>query len=238
MEEEALPIVRELGLSPVEKPFGRRLPMKVWSGTRDGGRAVLIWSGRDRRNAKISNIGTQPAAVSTFALVDRFSPNLILNVGTAGGFASEGATLGDIYISRGAFRYHDRHIPLDGYNAYGIGGYQSADLSRVAADLNLKIGEISTGDSFRLLDTDWESFKVHRPAVKEMEAAAVAWVATITETPMAAVKGIVDLVDHDSPSEVQFEQNLSTLTEQLAQSTRRVVEYCLGAAMSDLGAGL
>ena len=38
-------------------------------------------------------------------------PDLILSVGTAGGFAARGAAIGDVFVATG-FANHDRRIPL------------------------------------------------------------------------------------------------------------------------------
>lgn len=51
-------------------------------------------------------------------------PDIIINAGTAGGFKSFGMGIGDAVIST-VFKYHDRRIPLPGFEAYGVGSYAS-----------------------------------------------------------------------------------------------------------------
>ena len=47
----------------------------------------------------VDAIGTQPAALTTWVAATRSQPRLIINAGTAGGFAQHGAAIGDIGVS-------------------------------------------------------------------------------------------------------------------------------------------
>lgn len=58
------------------------------------------------------------------ALLQRLHPDLVINAGTAGGFAAKGAGIGDVFVSS-VIRNHDRRIPLPGYDQYGVGEYHS-----------------------------------------------------------------------------------------------------------------
>ncbi len=59
----------------------------------------------------VDNVGTVPAALTAYLAIQAFSPDLVLSVGTAGGFAAKTAAIGDIYISTGTVN-HDRRIPI------------------------------------------------------------------------------------------------------------------------------
>jgi len=236
MQEEALPLAERLGLSRIVAPFAKGIPMQAWSAVRVEGRVSLVSFGIDPRFEGVSNIGTQPATLAAHLAIERFAPDLLINAGTAGGFAARGAEVGQVFLSADRFAYHDRIVPLDGYREAARGDYRGRDVSRVAADLDLKLGRISTGDSLTVLPSDHEEWARTEPALKEMESAAIAWVAWMRRVPFFALKSVVDIVDgEDEPTEVQFLRNLESGVQRLCASAARVVEYCLGAVVDDLG---
>ena len=59
----------------------------------------------------VDNVGTVPAAVTAYLAVHEFKPDLMISVGTAGGFKSKGAAIGDVFLAT-AFANHDRRIPI------------------------------------------------------------------------------------------------------------------------------
>ena len=69
------------------------------------------------------------------------------------------------------------------------------NVARLAADLQLKRGIISTGNSLDKTERCLELMAASGAAVKEMEAAAIGWVAWLFHKPFLAVKSITDLVD-------------------------------------------
>lgn len=56
-------------------------------------------------------------------------------------------------------------------------------------------GIVSSGNSLGHSKEDMELMIQHGVAVKEMEAAAIAWAAHLHDTPFLALKAITDLVD-------------------------------------------
>ena len=59
----------------------------------------------------VDNVGTVPAAVVAYLAVHEFAPDLVISVGTAGGFAARGAKIGEVFLATG-FANHDRRIPI------------------------------------------------------------------------------------------------------------------------------
>lgn len=59
----------------------------------------------------VDNVGTVPAAVTAYLAVHEFKPDLVISVGTAGGFKARGAAIGDVFLAT-AFANHDRRIPI------------------------------------------------------------------------------------------------------------------------------
>ena len=77
-------------------------------------------------------MGTVPAAVTAYLAVHEFKPDLVISVGTAGGFKAKGAAIGDVFMAT-AFANHDRRIPIPVSHCPVIPGPQTgpADLDGV-----------------------------------------------------------------------------------------------------------
>ena len=56
-------------------------------------------------------------------------------------------------------------------------------------------GMVSSGNSLDYTEQDMTFMTSNKVAVKEMEAAAVAWVAAMFKAPMFCLKSITDIVD-------------------------------------------
>ena len=212
MQAEARPLIERLKL---ERQPTLGVPVEMY-GDPDGP-VTLVTNGRDAVTG-VDNIGTQPATLAAWLAIERCKPDLLLNAGTAGGFAERGAVIGDVFLSADAIRFHDRRIPLPGFREYGIGNYPVVDVASLAARLGLKTGVVSTGNSLDCPPVDLEAMQANDADVKEMEAAAIAWVASITATPMVAVKAVTDLVDLPHPAEEQFVANLALASARLADA--------------------
>jgi nucleoside phosphorylase len=71
--------------------------------------------------------------------------------------------------------------------------------------------------------------------VKEMEAAAVAYVGEMLAIPVMALKAITDLVDHHTATADQFNANLLMASQRLAEKLLQVIDFCAPRAVADLG---
>ena len=220
MEAEARGIVDGLEVREVADPFGAGLPWRMYEGEVGGVAVVVVCPGVDERFG-IDQIGTQPAAVLAELAIRELRPIVLVNAGTAGGFASRGAAVGDVYVSRGRVCFHDRRIRILGFDAYGVGSYPCADMTAMAEELGLKQGIITTGNALDLQDADRAVMEGYGGEVKEMEAAAIAWVCAMHSVPFVAIKSITDIVDGEHPTEDEFLANLSLASERL---TEKVVE--------------
>ena len=72
------------------------------------GRTVCL--GKDAEHS-VDNVGTVPAALTTYLACQQYKPDLIISVGTAGGFAAQGAGIGDVFVGTTTVN-HDRRIPI------------------------------------------------------------------------------------------------------------------------------
>eukprot|EP00211_Chloroparvula_japonica_P008156 CAMPEP_0119137568 /NCGR_PEP_ID=MMETSP1310-20130426/23877_1 /TAXON_ID=464262 /ORGANISM="Genus nov. species nov., Strain RCC2339" /LENGTH=311 /DNA_ID=CAMNT_0007128671 /DNA_START=80 /DNA_END=1012 /DNA_ORIENTATION=+ len=234
MEQEAMPIINQYGLRRVEpSPFVAGAPMvahRGWYDPNAGADSIMelfvTWAGHDPR-FKSNNVGTVAASVSTYASVSLFKPDLVISAGTAGGMGSMGARVGDVYLSTKCV-FHARRIPEahegGGFEEYGFGHFRSPPLARlVAAVPGLKQGIISTGDSLDCSPTDQELMRTEGACVKEMEAAACAWVCQHARVPFFALKAITDIVDGPRPTAREFYSNLSLASSNLNLKLRLVL---------------
>ena len=71
-------------------------------------------------------------------------------------------------------------------------------------------------------------------AVKEMEAAGIAWVAEFSKVPFFALKVITDIVDGGRPTHEEFLANLGIAAVKLQEKLPLVVEFVSGRLLSDL----
>jgi nucleoside phosphorylase len=147
MEAEAEGLVESLGLNAVEpNQFYAHLPFRFFCGNYKNCLEISITlPGKDSRFG-VDNIGTEPAAVATFAAIKEFAPDVLINAGTAGSFAKKGAHVGKVYLSESAFFFHDHRIPIQGWDKFGIGELPSLDVRNLALRLGLETANVSSGN--------------------------------------------------------------------------------------------
>ncbi|MEO5969144.1 MAG: 5'-methylthioadenosine nucleosidase, partial [Bdellovibrionia bacterium] len=135
------------------------------------------------------------------------------------------AQIGDVYLSSEAIRYHDRRIPLPGFDAYGVGHFPVLHLSKMAHELGLKVGVVSTGNSLDCTEKDFEMIEENNGSIKEMEAAAIAYVAHQLEVPFFTLKAVTDLIDSGLQTGPEFLKNLDLACINLLTKTQSVLSY-------------
>ncbi|SFA69619.1 adenosylhomocysteine nucleosidase [Lentibacillus halodurans] len=189
-------------------------------------------SGRDVVLLK-SGIGKVNAAMAATILHERFSPALIINTGSAGGFASD-LDVGDIVISTQVV-HHDVDVTAFGY-AYGqvpdMPAMYAADTDLVAnagqaiAQLGVHYheGMIATSDSFmgdpEKVDEVRKKFPTMMAA--EMEAAAIAQVCYQYETPFVVIRALSDIAGKQSS--ISFDTFLETAAKNAASLILKMAE--------------
>lgn len=213
MHAEAIPVVSALGLRPADA-LDPRLGLVHHTGTFHGLELMLSQNGIDVRH-NVDRIGTQTATLNAYVTLSHYQPDLCINAGTAGGFLKRGAAIGDVILSHGVLRFHDRRIPLPGFDASGIGSYPSLVLPGVAVRLGLREGAISTSDSLDATAECHARMDAHDAHAKDMEAASIAWVCSLLGVPFLALKAITDLVDGGVPTATEFTENLQHASERL-----------------------
>lgn len=227
MEVEAAPLRAALGAEPIELPsWASRLPARLAEAPEVPGRprVRLAVNGTDPISG-VAAIGTSAAALTTqVGLNSGFDPDLVLTVGTAGGWSRHGSEIGDTFLAWPHFVCHDRRIDLPGFQAFGDGALPAADLRAHAESLGCRLGVVTTGDSLDESPTDRERILANGGMAKEMEAAAVAWICHLHDVPVGGVKTITDLVDTDVPTPEQFTANLAIASASLQRTTLALLE--------------
>jgi 5'-methylthioadenosine nucleosidase len=175
----------------------------------------------------VDNIGSVAAAMLARSVFERFAPERVISAGTAGGFEGKGGAIGDVYLGEEVVVFHDRRIPLPGFDAMGNGHFPVECDRELAARCGLALGVVSTGDSLDCTATDLERMTAHGAAVKEMEAAAIGWVCEFYGKPLVLLKAITDLVDHQEETAAQFSRNYAVAVSRLADKLACVVDYYL-----------
>ena len=69
-----------------------------------------VCAGKDAEH-NVDNVGTVPAALTTYLACQQYKPDLIISVGTAGGFKAQEAAIGDVFVGTTTVN-HDRRIPI------------------------------------------------------------------------------------------------------------------------------
>ncbi|XP_035822865.1 MTA/SAH nucleosidase isoform X1 [Zea mays] len=210
MQKEATPLVHKFNL--VEAPahqstFPKGAPWVWYHGSYKGLHIDLVLPGMDAVLG-VDSVGTVPVAVVTSFSIQTLKPDLIINAGTAGGFKAKGASITDVFLASDV-AFHDRRIPIP-------------------------VGKLSTGDSLDMCPQDKELILRNDATIKDMEGAAVAYVADMFSTPAIFVKAVTDIVDGVKPTYEEFLQNLIAVTTALELAVTKVVDFISGKRISDL----
>lgn len=228
MEAEGKPLIDRLGLKR-DLNFGDpKLPFEHYLGRFGANTELLVSLGGKDKVYGVDNIGTEPATLNAYITLSHFKPDLLINPGTAGAFQKKGAKIGDVYLASEAFRFHDRRIPIALFDAYGIGHYPVFSIPEMAAALGLKEGVVTTANSLDYTEMDMTMMVQNNGSVKEMEAAAIGWVAHLLGIPFMALKSVTDFVDCPHSAQEQFLKNLGIATHNLCNKTVEVLEYLAG----------
>src|SRR5699024_12629402 len=153
-----------------------------------------------------SGVGKVQAAIATTLLHEHFKPTTVINIGSAGGLIS-GMEIGDIIISDEA-AHHDVDLTPIGLAPATLPGLPQtfpSDPALIALvkdvltelKINSQIGLVATGDAFIADQVRVETIKNTFPNVKavEMEAAAIAQVCYLYQTPFIVIRALFDLPD-------------------------------------------
>ena len=223
LEAEAAPVIERLMLA--EQPaVDPQLRQRHFAGTVGTLHVDVLTNGTDPRNGA-DRVGTDAATMAAYMAIRKLAPDLLLNVGTCGGFAAQGARVGDIYVSAAPLLFHDRRIPLDPFRPQAEGRWPCTPAPRLMAAIGGKPGIVSTGNSLDWTPAEMDFMTRERVTAKDMEATAIAQVCAQCEVPFIAVKGVTDLVDDPEPVQEAFLRNLRMVSALLGERTEAGVRW-------------
>lgn len=224
MHAEAQPLIERYGLQHIQDFFGD-LPTELYRGVINGKELNIVLNGRMNG---LDLIGCEAATLTTEAAISRLHPDILINAGTCGAFKSKGANIADVYLSNGPVMFHDRRVGDEGgWHEMGIGNYPTMDARQMARDLELKLGKCTTGSSLDMTDTDLKIILREGGELKDMEAGAIAFVASLHKVPLICVKSVTDLVDGGRATEEEFHENLHRSSVALKEACTKIVQYLM-----------
>jgi nucleoside phosphorylase len=251
MDAEARPLIESLAAvwgAPVTSDIEPPLPVKGHRLRRPGGGEVMVVVNGPDPLFGVDSVATQPAALATHAGIRHLDPDLVLTVGTAGALPGT-ARIGQLFHV-GGFRFHDRRIEGvgDGFARYGVYAIDAAPLPDLA-DGQAVTALVSTGNALNPVADDFRIMREHGAILKEMEGAAVAWVAGLHGVPCAGVKSVTNVYSQadidrlsgagprSGPSSedeagadegAQFQRNFELAVSAFADYVPRLLERLLG----------
>ena len=225
MRAEVKPFIEEYGM--VEEPgFFAPLPCQLYKAEKNGCQLFVVLNGQQHGS---DLVGCEAASVATNVAIQRLDPDIIVNSGTCGGFRSEGAEIAKVFIGNGAM-FHDRRVPGDDeWSTQSIGNYSVWEGSaEMAASLGFSMGKVTTGSSLDMQPCDLEVIKANGGQLKDMEGAAIGFVASLYGKPVLYIKSVTDLCDGGAATIEEFRRNLHAASLALREADRRVIEYLSG----------
>ena len=160
----------------------------------------------------MSGVGKVNAARSTQMMIDKFEPEKIVNVGSAGALDPD-LNIGDVIISTECVQY-DINLTAFGIKKGALSededGFFKADAGfaslcekamndSISDAFKIILGPIATGDRFN--DSPEKKAKIYQEfgaLCNEMEGAAVAQVCALCEVPFVVIRSISDNSDEDT----------------------------------------
>ena len=178
-------VLAHVALEVQHSPYGD------WAVHTFGGEPTVIFHG---------GYGKTSAAGSTQYAIDRWHPRLLVNLGTAGGFAPD-VHVGDIVLVT-------RTTIYDLYEAMGdaaetIADYASpVDTSRWPARLAARVhpGPIVSADRDLVPAEVAKLHETYRASVGDWESGSIAFVARKNAVPLIILRAVTDVLDADHPS--------------------------------------
>ena len=223
MNDEAKETIKEFSFEKVEE--GEFLPYELFRSQVCGQTINLATLGQDKKFG-VDSVGTVPAALTAFDLINKIRPDLIINPGTAGGFKSRGGKIGDIYLPTKVL-FHHRDIPMGKFEAYGLGNYEVFNHQKLKKSLEFKTGVFSTSDSLTSNEKDQIFFEENEVVIKEMEAASICYVCEMAKIPYLGVKSVTDIVDGGRVTSEEFLENLETASKNLQVFLKKLINILL-----------
>ena len=173
----------------------------------------------------ISGIGKVNAAISTQAIIDKYSPTHILNFGTAGGMNSS-VNIKDYYIIDKCCQYDFDLSSLDPVPVGYIQDYDCVFFDCFTSFCsNLKTSRVASGDRFNDNPCDVQTINDMGCSLRDMEGGAIGQTCTANNVKLVMIKGVTDVYGSQTAQE-QFYANLQSVSKNFDYIIKNIIE-CL-----------
>jgi 5'-methylthioadenosine/S-adenosylhomocysteine nucleosidase len=201
-------------------PIAQALRLHAGRGRLGSAQIELCNPGRDTATS-CDRIGPVYAAWALTRVIATAKPDLVVNMGTAGGFAAQGLDIADLVVARDTM-FHDARVALAGFDAVARAHTRlsphDTELDALAEAISARVGLVSSGSSLDATSDELAQFAHLRTLAKDMELAALAAVCATEQVPLIALKGVTDLVDRHEPAHEAFVRNLARTSGRLADA--------------------
>ena len=171
----------------------------------------------------VSSIGKVSAGLSTQLIIDKFSPDYILNFGTCGAVNDSVMAL-NYYAVDKCCQYDFDLRDLDGVPLGYIQEYDRVFFPTIVSGLKfLPKTALASADRFTHTEKDVASVNDIGCSLCDMEGGAIAQVCLSNNVPLVVIKGITDIFGSGTNQE-QFFQNLKQVGEGFPAVIKKVVK--------------
>lgn len=181
-----------------------------------------------------SGIGKVNAAIATTLLIEHFTPDCIINTGSAGGIGA-GLKIGDVVIGTHTM-HHDVNVTAFGYQygqvpqlpAFFASNSTMMYVAEQAANefqaAKVVRGLIVSGDEFVSSNERLNEIRKHfaEPQAVEMEAAAIAQTCFQFGKPFVVIRAISDSAEDDA--KINFDTFIVTAAENSARMVKKMIQ--------------
>ncbi len=171
----------------------------------------------------ISGIGKVSAALTTQLLIDKFSPEYVVNFGTCGGM-NDSVKILNYYLVEKCLQFDFDLRELDGVPLGYIQEYDRAFFPTYTNKLDfLEKSVLATADRFTNDLSDINTINDCGASLRDMEGGAIAQVCLSNNVKLVMIKGISDVFGSGTAQE-QFFTNLKAVGEGFPLVIEKVIE--------------
>lgn len=181
-------------------------------------------------------IGKVASSAATALLIQQFTPDVVINTGSAGGFDPE-LEIGDVVIAS-KLLHHDVNVTHFGYELGQVPqmplyfeshpkwiAYAEQAIASIEG-LQVKTGLVCSGDSFVGSDEAADIIKANFSDMKavEMEGAAIGQVCHLMNTPFVVIRSLSDIAGKTST--MSFDAYLAVAAKNSASLVLNMIKQC------------
>ena len=173
-----------------------------------------------------SNVGKVNSARVCQILIDKFNPNMIINIGTAGSVDNR-LEIGDVVVADRLYQYDFDVTPFGRKigEIENIGEYIKVDsnLLKLFNGLDIVIGSIASGDKFVVNIEEKNNIRnIFNALCIEMEGASIAQVCYLCKVPFLVIRSITDKLD--GSSKIDFETFLELSSKKAVKILKEILK--------------